>query len=187
VLYLRLFLLSHARRSPFTKCRYKDLASQCGLSLWTLQRALKGLKYKQLVKTVWQSHRATTFTVRLLSELAQRPAFLPRRQQEHAPSSTRPLRPPVYDAFSPEDRDLLLGCKRRLSPSRLHALTEIAAEWLDERVVSYPDTFSEEALSDKVDKLIFYEVFGPEGKGRMNISLFTSMVIPRILRFRLRA
>jgi len=162
VLYLRLFRLSHARRSPFTKCRYEDLASQCGLSLRTLQRALKGLKHKQLVKTVWQSHGATTFTVRLLSQMAQRPAFLPRRQREHAPSPTRPLRPPVYDAFSPEDRDLFLSCKQRLSPTRLHELTEIAAEWLDERAVGEPDTFSDEALRDKVDELIFYEVFGPE-------------------------
>jgi len=47
VLYLRLFRLSHARRSPFAKCRYEDLATQSGLSLRTLQRALKGLKQKQ--------------------------------------------------------------------------------------------------------------------------------------------
>ena len=39
VLYLRLFRLSHARRSPFTQCRYEDLATQCGLSLRTMQRA----------------------------------------------------------------------------------------------------------------------------------------------------
>jgi len=65
VLYLRLFRLLHARHSPFTKCRYEDLAAHCGLFLHTLQRALKGLKQKQLVKTVWQSHGATTFTMYL--------------------------------------------------------------------------------------------------------------------------
>src|SRR4029453_13163838 len=80
VLYLRLFRLSHARRSPFTTCRYEDLAVQCGLSMRTLQRALKGLKHKQLLKTVWQSHGATTFTVYLVSQLRHRPAFLPRKR-----------------------------------------------------------------------------------------------------------
>src|SRR2546426_12798454 len=116
VLYLRLFRLSHARRSPFAKCRYEDLATQSGLSVRTLQRALKGLKQKQLVKTVWQSHGATTFTVHLLSQLPQRPAFLLHRRRGE---SLRPMRPPVYDAFSPEDRDLFLACKRGLSPAHL--------------------------------------------------------------------
>ena len=45
----------------------------------TLQRAFKGLKQKQVVKTVWQSHGATTFTMRLPWELARKPAFLPRQ------------------------------------------------------------------------------------------------------------
>lgn len=162
IVYQRLFRLSHVQRNSFVKCRYEELATQCALSLRTLQRAVKALRQKRLVATVWHSHGATTFTVRLLSQMAQRPAFLPRRQWEHAPSPTRPLRPPVYDAFSPEDRDLFLSCKQRLSPTRLHELTEIAAEWLDERAVGDSDTFSDEALRDKVDELIFYEVFGPE-------------------------
>ena len=32
-------------------------------------------------------------------------------EREHAPSAARPLQRPVYDAFSPEDRDLFLSCK----------------------------------------------------------------------------
>src|SRR5215470_20444380 len=77
VTYQRLFRLSHVRQSPFAKCRYEELAAQCGLSLRTLQRALKRLRQKRLVQTVWQSHGATTFHVQLLSTLPQRPAFLP--------------------------------------------------------------------------------------------------------------
>src|SRR5262245_29389237 len=86
IVYQRLFRLSHVRQSPFTKCRYEDLAIQCGLSLRTLQRALKGLRQKQLVKTVWQSHGTTTFHVQLLSTLSHRPAFLPRRRRGPTPS-----------------------------------------------------------------------------------------------------
>ncbi len=62
ITYQRLFRLSHARAMGFATCRYTDLAQQCGLSLRTLQRALKGLRGKKLVKTVWQSHGATTFS-----------------------------------------------------------------------------------------------------------------------------
>jgi hypothetical protein len=86
VLCHRLFHLSHGRRSPYVQCRYDDLAQLCGLSVRTLQRAMKGLKQKQVVKTVWQSHGATTFTVRLPWELARKPAFLPRQQRLLAPS-----------------------------------------------------------------------------------------------------
>jgi hypothetical protein len=60
VLYHRLFRLAHGRRSAYVQCRYAELAQSCGLSLRTLQRALKGLNHKQVVKTVWQSHGATT-------------------------------------------------------------------------------------------------------------------------------
>jgi len=52
ITYQRLFRLSHARGMDFVTCRYMDLAQQCGLSLRTLQRALKGLRGKKLVKTV---------------------------------------------------------------------------------------------------------------------------------------
>src|SRR3954454_10168577 len=97
VLYLRLFRLSHARRSPFTKCRYEDLAVQCGLSMRTLQRALKGLKHEQLVKAVWQSHGATTFTAHLVAQLHHRPAFLPRKRssEERPPTPLALAKPPV--------------------------------------------------------------------------------------------
>ena len=159
--------LSHARRSPFAKCRYDDLATQCGLSLRTLQRALKRLKHKQLVKTVWQSHEATTFTVQLVFQLRHRPAFLPRQR---SPGQLSPplamTKPPVFDAFSPEDRELFLTCKRSLSPEHLNALTEEAVEWLTEKADGDPSAFSDDVLRDKVDELVFREVFGVERRER---------------------
>lgn len=168
IVYQRLFRLSHVRQSPFAKCRYEELAAQCGLSLRTLQRALKGLRQKQLVSMAWQSHGATTFTVRLLSQLPQRPAFLPRRKRRELPSPAlgHPIRPPVYDAFSLEDRDLFLACKRGLSPIRLNELTEEAVEWLTERAAGNPSAFADEVLRDKVDELVFREVFGVERRER---------------------
>src|SRR4051812_26591497 len=130
VLYLRLFRLSHARRSPFTTCRSEDLAVQCGLSMRTLQRALKGLKHKQLIKTVWQSHGATTFTVSFVSQVRHRPAFLPRTRasEERPPPPLAITKPPVFDAFSREDRELFLTCKRSLSPEHLNNLTDEAVD-----------------------------------------------------------
>ena len=77
--YQRLFRLSHVQQSPFTKCRYEDVAAQCGVSLSTVRRAVKGLRTKQLLKTVWESKSGTTFVVQLLSTLPHRPAFLPRQ------------------------------------------------------------------------------------------------------------
>src|SRR5919106_1349115 len=73
ITYQRLFRLSHARGMDFVPCRYSDLAQQCGLSLSSVQRALKGLRTKKLIKSVWQSHRGTTFQVLLLSALPHRP------------------------------------------------------------------------------------------------------------------
>jgi len=173
VVYQRLFRLSHVRQNPFTKCRYEDLALQCGISLRTLQRALKGLRQKKLVKTVWQSHGTTTFHVQLLSTLPHRPAFLPRRRRREAPSSplSHALRPPVYDTFSPEDRDLFLACKRSLSPVHLNELTDQAVEWLTEPANGDLEAFSDDLLRDKVDELIFREVFGVE-RGRRYERLF---------------
>jgi hypothetical protein len=164
ILYHRLFRLSHGRRSPYVQCRYEELAHYCGLSLRTMQRALKGLKHKQVVKTVWQSHGATTFTVRLPWELPRKPVFLPRQSRMLAPSPARfaLTTPPVYDAFTPEDRELFLTCKRSLNPERLNTFTEEAVEWLSEQANGDPNAFSDELLRDKVDELIFHEVFGPE-------------------------
>jgi Helix-turn-helix domain len=164
IVYHRLFRLSHVRQSPFLKCRYEDLTEQCGLSLSTVRRAVKGLRAKKLVKTLWQSHSGTTFEVYLPSSLSHRPAFLPRhlRGRDLSSSLTQPSRPPVYHAFSPEDRALFIACKQRLSPARLNELTEAAVEWLTERVNGDPDAFSDELLRDKVDELVFDEVFGPD-------------------------
>jgi len=168
IVYHRLFRLSHVRASPFTQCRYEDLADQCCLSLRTVQRALKGLRQKQLVKTVWQSHGATTFHLRLLSTLPQRPTFLSRQRTRRtlASSSLRPLPPPVYDAFSVEDRALFLSCKRSLHPQRLNELTDQAVEWLTERAGGDPEGFADYLLRDKVDELVFREVFGVERRER---------------------
>jgi hypothetical protein len=171
VLYHRLFRLSHGRRSAYVRCRYEELALHCGLSLRTMQRALKGLKHKQVVKTVWQSHGATTFTVRLPWELTHKPSFLPRQQQMVARSPARfaLATPPVYDAFTPEDRELFVTCKRGLSPERLNTLTEDAVEWLSEQAHGDPTAFSDERLRDKVDELVFREVFGPERRERYEL------------------
>ena len=164
IVYHQLFRLSHAQQSPFVKCRYEDLAPQCGVSLSTVRRAVKGLRAKKLIKTLWQSHSGTTFQVHLLSTLPHRPAFLPRprRGSNFSPSLGQPSRPPVYDAFSPEDRALFIDCKQRLGPARLNELTEVAVEWLTERCKGDPEVFSDALLRDKVDELVFYEVFGPE-------------------------
>jgi helix-turn-helix protein len=160
-LYLRLFRLSHVQQSPFTKCRYEELAAQCGLSLSTVRRAVKGLRAKRLIKTVWESKSGTTFAVQMLSTFPPRPDFLPRRGRGSSPSLQRPSRPPLYDAFTPEDRALFIDCKQRLGPVRLNALTETAVEWLSERCGGDPEAFSDDLLRDKVDALVFEEIFGP--------------------------
>jgi hypothetical protein len=181
VVYHRLFRLSHGRHSEYVQCRYEELALHCGLSLRTMQRALTGLKQKQVVKTVWQSHGATTFTVRLPWELARTPAFLPRHSRRGALSHSRLAlaTPPVYDAFTPEDRELFLTCKRSLSPDRLNTLTEEAVEWLSEQAHGDPNAFSDELLRDKVDELVFYEVFGTDRRSRYEAlfrHLYTTLI-----------
>jgi hypothetical protein len=161
-LYHRLFRLSHVQQSPFTKCRYEALAVQCGLSVSTVRRAVKGLRTKTLIKTVWETKSGTTFVVQLLSTFPHRPSFLPRRGRDFSPPLQRSSRPPIYDAFTPEDRALFIGCKQQLGPARLNELTEAAVEWLTERCGGDPEAFSDDLLRDKVDELVFDEIFGPE-------------------------
>src|SRR5262245_55386297 len=144
-LHQRLFRMSHVKQSPFTKCRYEELAAQCGLSLSTVQRAVKGLRTKRLIKTVWDSKSGTTFVVQLLSTLSLRPDFLPRRGRGSS-SSLQPLRPPIYEAFTPEDRALFIDCKQRLGPARLNELTKTAMEWLTECCGRGPEAFSDDLL-----------------------------------------
>src|SRR5215813_1908226 len=161
-LYHCLFRLSHVQRNSFTRCHYEDLAAQCGVSLSTVRRAVKGLRTKRLVKTVWESKSGTTFVVQLLSSFPHRPSFLPRRGRDFYPPLQRSSRPPLYDAFTAEDRALFIDCKQRLGPVRLNELTETAVEWLSERCGGDPDAFSDDLLRDKVDELVFEEIFGPD-------------------------
>jgi hypothetical protein len=72
------------------------------------------------------------------------------------------LRPPIYDAFTPEDRALFIGCKQRLGPARLNELTEAAVEWLTNHFHGDPEAFSDVLLRDKVDELVFQELFGAD-------------------------
>jgi hypothetical protein len=44
----------------------------------------------------------------------------------------------------------------------LQELTEAAVEWLTERANGEPEAFSDELLRDKVDELVFDNVFGPD-------------------------
>ena len=160
--YQRLFRLSHVQESPFAKCRYEDLAVQCGVSVSTVRRAVKGLRTKTLLKTVWESKTGTTFVVQLLSTLPRRPSFLPRLRRGVSPTLQQPSRPPIYDAFTPEDRALFIDCKQRLGPGRLNELTEAAVEWLTNRSHGDPEAFSDDLLRDKVDELVFLELFGAD-------------------------
>ena len=50
VVYQRLFRLSHALGIDYVTCRYHDLADQCGHSLSTLQRVVKGCKRKKFLE-----------------------------------------------------------------------------------------------------------------------------------------
>lgn len=172
IVYQRLFRLSHVLGKSFTQCRYDELREVCGLSLSTLQRALRGLRAKKLVQTVWQSHGASTFHVQLLSTLPQRPAFLPKKSQKQNSSTGRLKKPPLYSSFTTEDRELFLACKRSLSPQRLNEITEQAVEWLTEKWEDNPVLFNDEILRDKVDELILKDAFGPERLGKY-ADLFT--------------
>jgi hypothetical protein len=172
IVYQRLFRLSYVLGKPFTQCRYDELREMCGISLSTLQRALRGLRSKKLVRTVWQSHGASTFQVQLLSTLPHRPVFLPKKGQQQNSSIGKLKKPPVYSSFTAEDRELFLACKRSLSPQRLSEITEQAVEWLTEKWRGNTVLLSDEILRDKVDELILKDAFGPERLGKY-AGLFT--------------
>lgn len=164
--YNRLLRLTHAKGFASTRCKYSDLVGLCGISLSTLQRALRGLRTKKLIQTVWQSHGASTFHVNLLSTLPRRPVFFPQKTKKQRQSYAAPPHPPIYLSFSDEDRHLFLSCKRALSPQRLNMITEQAVEQLTEEYGGEPSSFSDESLRDKVDELVMKEVFGPERQAR---------------------
>jgi hypothetical protein len=81
----------------------------------------------------------------------------------------------VYDAFTPDDRELFLTCKRSLSPDRLNTLTEEAVEWLSEQAHGDPNAFSYELLRDRVDELVLHEV--PDGAQREYEPLFRHLYV----------
>lgn len=141
--YQRLFYLSHGQETEHVAIRYEDLARVCNLSLSVVQRAIKTLKAKKLVKTTWQQKSPMTFFVSVLSL---------------APRSARKLvfQHSIYDQFSPEDRDLFLTCKRSINPKRMRELEDEAREWLSERGMEGA------LLTDKLDELIMRQHFGPE-------------------------
>lgn len=68
----------------------------------------------------------------------------------------------MYNAVTPDDRELFLTCNRSLSPERLNTVTEEAVEWLSAKSHGDRTAFLDEVLGDKVDALIFEEGFGPE-------------------------
>jgi len=48
----------------------------------------------------------------------------------------------------------------------LNELTDQAVEWLTERADGDPEAFSDDTLRDKIDELVFREVFGAERQER---------------------
>jgi hypothetical protein len=48
----------------------------------------------------------------------------------------------------------------------LNELTEEAVEWLTEKADGDPSAFADDVLRDKVDELVFREVFGVERRER---------------------
>jgi hypothetical protein len=142
--YHRLFYLTHVQGVDHVSIRYEDLARACNISFSGIQRIVKTLKAKKLLKTTWQQKSTTTFVV-LITPLSPRPS----RRAPHKPS--------VYDSFSPDDRELFLTCKRAMNPRRLTEIEKEAADWLADRYEEY----SEDFLRDKIDEFIMGETFGP--------------------------
>ena len=88
-------------------------------------------------------------TNHLVSQLRHRPAFLRRKRPSGQLSPPLALtKLPVFDAFSPEDRDLFLPFKRGLSPEHLNELTEEAVEWLTAKADGDPTAFADDVLRD---------------------------------------
>ncbi len=140
VLYGRLFYLTHVQGKDQAAVRYEDLARACNLSLSAVQRTVRGLKAKKLIKTHWQRKHAMLFTV-----------FLTPARQRRLTTA----RPSVLDLFSREDRELFLTIRRGLTQEERQAIEEAAAEWLEERGLD------ESLLEDKRVELIVHERFGP--------------------------
>src|SRR2546428_12317145 len=67
IVYHRLFRLSHVRQNAFVKCRYEDLAPQCGLSLSTVRRGGEGVQAEQKVKKGGRSDTPTADSLPVLS------------------------------------------------------------------------------------------------------------------------
>jgi len=140
VLYGRLFYLTHAQGKDQAAVRYEDLARACNLSLSAVQRTVRGLKAKKLIKTHWQRKHAMLFTV-----------FLTPARKRRLTTA----RPSVLDLFSREDRELFLTIRRGLTQEERQAIEEAAAEWLEERGLD------ESLFEDTRVALTVHERFGP--------------------------
>ena len=63
----------------------------------------------------------------------------------------------------------------------MNELTEAAVEWLSERAGGDPNVFSDELLRDKVDELIFNDVFGADRRKpyeRLFAHLYQTISVP---------
>jgi hypothetical protein len=63
----------------------------------------------------------------------------------------------------------------------LNELTEQAVEWLTERCDRDPEAFSDDLLRDKVDELIFDDVFGADRRKpyeRLFVHLYQTINVP---------
>ena len=130
----------------FCHARYLELCEGANVSVSTLKRALAGLRAKGLVTVQWNAKSSSLFTVATKS-------LAPRKVKAQIRAT-----PAVYNSFIEEDRELFLSCKQGLSPVRIGELTTQANEWLADRWEDYTDV----DVRDKIDELVFREIFGPE-------------------------
>ncbi|MBI3801197.1 MAG: hypothetical protein HY268_30025 [Deltaproteobacteria bacterium] len=126
---MRLSLMSENGKA---RGRYEDLAKLANVSLSTFKRVVKSLSARGLIEVEWRQKTASVF---ILKETTQPP-----RAQK---------KPKLYDAFTPEDRELFLFAKKALPPAELKELQKEADE-----------------EGKDVDVLVFGRVFGGERQRR---------------------
>jgi len=126
--YVRLSLMSENGKA---RGRYADMAKLANVSLSTFKRVVKSLSARGLIEVEWRQKTASVF---ILKDTTQ-----PRAQKK----------PKLYDAFTPEDRELFLFAKKALPPAELKELQKEADE-----------------EGKDVDVLVFARVFGGERQRR---------------------